>query len=161
MVFSKDQTRIKLPAWQEAEAIQKILNFVIENDLVIGDSGEVVGETTRNAGPGTINEHRMIWQQLRGFAILREDFQSATILSRDMCPVNPLPVKPETLAEFLLWKTQDRGNTLYEFQSTLEVRIRTDEGTAPFPCTGDWKSPGPIRKFRGAISYLHNMYKHL
>jgi hypothetical protein len=161
MVFTKDQTRIKLSDWQKEQGILGINNFVSENCSTNDDSQVVVGETVRNAGEGTKKEYRMIWEQLRSFAIYREDYQTATILSRDMCPHNPLPVKPQTLCEFLMWKTSSEGTPLYEFQTTLPVRYRDEDGTYPLLCTGDWKSPGPIRKFRGAINYLHRLYSHL
>jgi hypothetical protein len=158
----KDQSRITLTAWQEERGISGIKNFIKSNRLTRSDRGVVTGETRRHAKQGTIKEYQSIWYQLRSFAILREDYQSAALLTRELCPDNPLPVRPELLSEYIQWKSMDKGKNLYVYKTRTLVQYRTSEDEfVVLKTNGDWKSPGPIYKFRAAMGYLHKLYDNL
>jgi hypothetical protein len=42
--------------------------------LVVNKREVVTGETKRHANESTINKYQSIWNQLRSFAVLREDY---------------------------------------------------------------------------------------
>jgi hypothetical protein len=91
MLF-KDQSRIMLTDYQLARGVAGIYRFIALNNLQVNERGVVTGETVCHAKPSTIAEYKCIWYQVFCFAILREDYQSCSVLHRELCPNNPLPV---------------------------------------------------------------------
>jgi hypothetical protein len=117
----KEQSQIILTDWQLARGVASIKLFISKNNLQINKQGVVTGETVCNAKPSTIAEYKGIWYQLRQFAILRVDYQSAAVLYRELCPRNPLPVQPELLAEYIKCKTQEKNSSHY---ACIRVQIK-------------------------------------
>jgi hypothetical protein len=176
MPFSVDQTRIVLSDWQEAQGVVGINQFIesyqlTPNERVVVRNGTeemetvvVTGETERSAQVGTKNEYRTIWNQVRSFCVIREDWQSACILTRHMCPLNPLPVKPSTLCEYMRFKYQKPGTIVCEYGTQTPVLVvhgTGEEDVEVLLAIGDWHAPMVINKFRAAMKYLHRMYVHL
>jgi hypothetical protein len=176
MLFTVTQTRILLNEWQEAQGVVGINNFIDSYQLsrservVVVDGTEttvavvVTGETERSAQAGTKEEYHQIWNQVRSFSVLREDWQSACILTRHMCPTNPLPVRPSTICEYMRFKYQKPGTIVCEYGTQTPILVRHgsgDEDVEVLEATGDWHSPMVINKFRASLKYLHRLYNHL
>jgi hypothetical protein len=176
MLFTVTQTRILLNEWQEAQGVAGILSFidsyqlarnerlVVANGISTTETVVVTGETERSAQACTKTEYHQIWNQVRSFAVVREDYQSACILTREMCPFNPLPVRPSTLCEYMKFKYQKAGTIVCEYGTDTPILIKHGPGSDEceiLEATGDWHAPMVINKFRAAMKYLHRMYTHL
>jgi hypothetical protein len=176
MLFTVTQTRILLNEWQEAQGVAGILSFidsyqlarnerlVVANGISTTETVVVTGETERSAQACTKTEYHQIWNQVRSFAVVREDYQSACILTREMCPFNPLPVRPSTLCEYMKFKYQKAGTIVCEYGTDTPILIKHGPGSDEcevLEATGNWHAPMVINKFRAAMKYLHRMYTHL
>jgi hypothetical protein len=161
--FSTDQTRIRLNEWQESQAVVGINKFITDNSLT-RSTYIVVGETERVANEDTKREYEAIWYQLYCFAVLREDYQSAALLNRELCPANPLPLKPETICEYMQFKYHWRHHPVCAYKTTTPIVYRTGplpEDTAVLRAMGDWNAPHVVDKFRASLGYLHRLHPNL
>jgi hypothetical protein len=157
-----NQSRIVLSDWQNSTANDGIDLFLTTNQLHRTVGSTVTGDTVRNACPRTVNEYMSIWNQVLKFAILREDYQSASLLSRTKTPNNPLPVRPQLLAEYINWKSLRPEEHLYVYKTSTRIQYRTGHSTWEYlHPTGDWNCKVPLHKFRSAIMYLHRLYDNL
>jgi hypothetical protein len=193
MPFPLLDTRIVLTAWQERRGVAGINAYIEANGLrpnirvvtrarhpiddddffendeefeeeVVTERVVVEGATERSANKKTRQEYRGMWQQLRCFAVLREDYQSAALLTREICPFNPLPILPSTLCEYLRYKYEKKGKVLCEHKTETPVRFRWGPGTDDWEtlrCVGEWNAPKVLNKFRASVNYLHRLYPML
>jgi hypothetical protein len=118
--FSLDQTQIRLNVWQEAQAGIGINKFITNHSLT-RSTHIVVGETERVANEDTKREYEGIWYQLYCFAVLWEDYQSAALLNRKLCPANPLPLKPETIFKYMQFKYHWHDHMVCVYKTTVPV----------------------------------------
>jgi hypothetical protein len=157
-----NSSRIILSDWQLLTANDGIQNFLLTNNLVRTEGTQVTGDTVRNASPGTVKEYIAIWLQVLNFAILREDYQSASLLARSRAPDNPLPIRPQLLVEFINWKSLRPEDMLYVYKTSTRIQYRTSDSTWEYlHPTGDWNCNVPLYKFRSAVMYLHRLYDNL
>jgi hypothetical protein len=124
----------------------------------------ITGQTERGANTKTVEEYKAIWGQELCFAILREDYQTAPLMSCDICPFNPLPAKPSTLIEYMRWKYYRRGEPVCEFGTPNPIVYQFSPGIEDYEmlvATGDWNSPQVVNKFRASMKLVHKIYDHL
>jgi hypothetical protein len=76
--------------------------------------------------------------------------------------MNPLPVRPETICEYMQFKYLPAGTPVCMYQSSVPIFFRTDEDKwDELLSTGDWKAPTCLAKFPAALKSLHQLYPHL
>ena len=90
----------------------------------------------RSEDPTTLKTYHFIYEEMKWFSVIIKDFQSAAILDRKLCAGKAWPVKPETLAMYLYWKS-----SLPDRQLTFKGVPINDLNGNPLKCTGHWKAP--------------------
>jgi hypothetical protein len=153
-----ENTNIVLNEWQQANAAIQIQNFLSDHGMTPNPNGVRTGNSVKNAKPRTKKQYAYVNDQFRCFAILREDFQTACFLTEDMCPEVPLPPKPSTICEYLLYKSEKSGTILHEYQTRRPAIVRNGNESTSMICTGQWKSPVCIYKFCAALGSVLYRY---
>ena len=79
-----------------------------------------VSRTVNGAKPCTLNEYHGRFSELFNFACVTGDWRTATLFCRNeetvgdpefrLCPSDPEPAVPETIAKFMLWKVCEPKN---------------------------------------------------
>jgi hypothetical protein len=161
-IYTMNQPRLILNDWQQETGTVGINQFLSSNQLVRTGTAIVTGDTVRSTCAGTIAEYHGIWLQLLNFAIVREDYQSASLLARALAPDNPLPIRPQLLAEFLCYKSLQKEEYLFEYKTNTRIMYRTSETSSQYlNPTGDWNCKVAVYKFRSAVLFLHRLYNNL
>ena len=114
------------------------------------------GNSTDNQN--TLKDYSNRWADICRFCMIIEDYQSATLLNRTLCPSNPFPMLPSTIAQYFDYCTLPKGQPLLKSGSTEQVL--DGSGTAVL-CTGRWNAPINIEKCKTAIDLLHTKYDNL
>ena len=136
------------------------------------DEHSIILKSAPSSRTGTINLEKRTKTQyerhyigLSRFCILIGDVE--TILSMDRCMPQKgcPPANPETLANYLRYKTLKPGEKLVNF--ALDTRVEEEESKTSdqvllkdvfgndIQCVGGWKAPVNVTQFTGAISTLH------
>ena len=149
----------KLSASVEAARVNGIKNFIQTRRL---DSTVQLAITTTirgsKEGAPSLNEYHVYLAMLGRFAALVGDYRTACICDRDMCPRNPLPADPKTIARFYHWKSGGSNDVLLD-PSTGEI-VKDIDGNILL-CTGEWNSPSCINEMQAALTNLHRTYANL
>jgi hypothetical protein len=127
-----------------------------------------VSRTQRGADVGTLNEYHGRYSELFTFACVIGDWRTATLFCRNeetledpefcLCPADPEPAVPETIAKFALWKTCEKNErVVYEGKEVLDFAMSPLK-VLPFK---QWNAPGNIFKYFAAVSAVHNVYPDL
>lgn len=132
--------------------------FIKDNNL--NDSEPPLNITTGNCtdNPNTLKDYSNRWADICRFCMIIGDYQSATLLDRTLCPSNPFPMLPSTIAQYFDYCTLPKGRTLLKPGSTEEVK---DISGNTVECTGRWNAPINIEKCKTAIELLHTKYDNL
>lgn len=135
-----------------------IRNFMQVNNLQIPENPVEICTTTDSACATTLKIYSDRWEDLLRFCYLRGDYRSACILNRRICPSNPLPCKPETLAEYIEYKSS-LSDTLLNIHGTTVPAL--DVLGKPIYCQNAWHAPTPIMQYLAAILKVHKYYEDL
>lgn len=81
------------------KGIAGIKKFILDNRLDDTAAPLEITYSERNGNKTTIAEYHSRWEDMLKFAYLRGDYRSATLLNRKLCPRNPYPLDPSTVAE--------------------------------------------------------------
>lgn len=135
-----------------------VAKFIQVNKLELPDNPLEITTRTDSASASTLKNYSERWQDLLRFCYLRGDYQSACILVRATCPKSPFPCKPQTLAEYVEYKSFDTAKVLNKHGTN--VPALDVQGNLIY-CIDAWHSPQPIMKYMAAILKLHKYYAHL
>ena len=128
-----------------------------------------VDRTLRGAGKKALSAYHERMSEIFLFSCVLGDWQTATLFCRNvgdseednplsrMCPANPEPAKPETLAKFMQWKTT-KDDEVHMFQ---DKEICDISGKPLKKCKQQWKTPTNIDLFMAVVSAVHNVYPEL
>ncbi len=134
-----------------------IANFILENGLDNEAPPLKIRTSLSNAKAATMKEKYARWREMLEFCFLIGEYQSATILERNKCPSNPLPVLPKTIVEYLYFKTLSVDTVLLD-SVTREPLYTVEEEPKKIMCVNQWKEKGAIDKYKAALSTLHSVY---
>lgn len=137
-----------------------IRDFIINNKLDnFSEPVKEIVNTPKSCGKITLEAYYARWHEMKLFAFVRGDYQSATILDRVLCPRNPLPVRPELLVEYYQYKVGELDEKLYVAGSTTVYAL--DVLNNEIFCADQWHSKVSLQRLRSAIFALHDAYAHL
>lgn len=134
----------------------KIKKFIEFEKLDTNTTPLLITKAKNSLNPDTINEYKSCWDDLYQFCLLRKDYRSATLLNREMCVQNPLPMKPSTIAEYFQYCCEPAGTKLLEYGN--DICSKEDDNKVPIYCTGRWRAPGNLAKCKTAIETIHEKY---
>jgi hypothetical protein len=111
------------PGYREF-AKNKIREYVKKRGLDMDGEMVRVSRTTNGAKTCTLTEYHGRYAELFNFACVTGDWRTATLFCRNeetkddpdfcLCPADPEPAVPETVAKFMLWKTCEKDkNVMY------------------------------------------------
>ena len=86
------------------------------------------------------------------FFYLIDHIDSAMLVDQENCPHQPLPLHPDSVALYLRYKCEKKGNILQKLRSGDQM---LDVSNHPIFCEGGWNSPSSLWKFHAAILFLH------
>lgn len=99
----------------------------------------------------TKREYKYKWTEMMKFFYLIGDYQSAMLVDRENCPVNPLPFKPSSLALYLNYRCGIPGSALCDEKGLP----KTDINNNPILILGGLNSPSALYSIRSAVNFLH------
>lgn len=135
-----------------------VRKFIQLNKLKTTDNPIEISTAIDSAKESTLKLYTERWQDLLRFCYLRGDYQSACILDRSCCPENPLPCKPETLAEYIEYKSSPTATLRNKYGTTVPA---LDVLGNQIYCRNAWHSPTPVQQYLAAILKLHKYYADL
>ena len=122
MLFSKSLHTTLISSVAEELGEIGITDFILKNKLDPCDVQVEISTSIHGAEPVTMRIYHERWKDLRRFAFLRGDYQSATLLDRVQCPRNPYPLDPKTLCEYIFYKSFSTSTLLYEYGTKEPAR---------------------------------------
>ena len=147
--------------WSEA----RIKDYLQNNGLRTDGPMKHVTRTERDAGNKTIDEYHERYAEMHAFCCIIGCWQSAALFARKegdrdnsrLCPNNPQPAVPTTIAKFIAWKTTpDAGVCKFEGETVVDVN------NLPLkPRSQQWRAPGNVDKFIACVKALHLTYDNL
>ena len=111
---------IRLTEAQLLNGQRKVLEYMANHGLK--PSGKVIyrGTQTR-AKQKTLDQHLSRFESLKRFCYLIGDWRSAMIVSCDICPKNPFPMKPSTLKLYVSYHYQLKNVPLKDDDGNIVV----------------------------------------
>jgi hypothetical protein len=143
----------------ERYRVLQVQAFILEHGL--DTSIQVEFNTTCRGlrkGSSTIKDYSYYLQNICVFSGLIGDYQTSCLFDRELCPRNPLPAVPETIALYYRWKSGKKGEALVDKNNAPVKMVASGDVVQ---CTGDWKSPSPLAKARAAFLNIHILYDEL
>jgi hypothetical protein len=114
------------------------------------------GTDASQSGQRKLYEDR--WKDMRKFFCMIGDYQSALIVSRDVCPDFPLPIKPASLCAYASFYCNDVGTTVMHYATDQPILDRRGNHITAL---GLWHSPNNVNKLQAGVKALHQLYEHL
>ena len=156
------------PAYREFSKIQ-IREYVRAKGLDMHSEMIRVSRTMNGAKDCTLNEYHGRYSELFTFSCVTGDWRTATLFCRNeetledpefrLCPADPEPAVPETIAKFVLWKTCEKNkNVMYEGKKVCDFAKSPLIKELPFQ---QWNAPCNIDKYFAAVAAVHNVYPDL
>lgn len=119
-------------------------------DPLVNGKGRHLSESTRAS-------YRGLWKEMKKFFYLIGDYQSAMLCDREVCPLEPLPFRPESWAMYLEYRCGEVGQpVLNPLNKHSTEPMQTVEKT-PLLCIGGWGSPDSLFKVHAAVKFLHEI----
>jgi hypothetical protein len=87
------------------------------------------------------------------FFYLIGDLQSAMLVDRELCPVDPLPFKPTSFALYLNFRCEAKGTPLIDHNGVAVI----DVNGSPVVCCGKINCPSGLYSIRAAVNFLHEV----
>ena len=149
------------------EAIKKMeeLGLDLESPkIVITGSDKRSNSVGTDAGQtSTIVRYQQFWRHLLDFCIEIGDYESAGILcrknvltkDRDYSPADPIPVKLDTVINFMMMRVLEEGKVLTHHATDLPVLNAQGHQIL---CMGDWHSTNQVQLYSNALSKVHSKY---
>jgi hypothetical protein len=142
-----------------------LLKYLEEKVFNVNDLGKLKIQGCRSrkegvvgndrASESSIDRYQTCWLSCSDFAFYIEDYESAMLTTRDLCPRNPLPVKVETAVKFLLYQVTEKDKLILHHISQQPITIRG----APLLGLGNWRSQSTVQSFASALSKVHCKYE--
>ena len=162
-------TTLKLTASFRAWAEAQILLYLQNNNLDTTGDMISVTRTERDAGQRTLGEYHERYREMHIFACILGDWRTASIFARRetdrdnprLCPNNPQPADPETIAKFIAWKCTPFDAT-NDGVCKFEGKAVTDVNNVPLRVRSQqWRAPCNVDKFIASVKALHLTYENL
>lgn len=136
-----------------------IRDFIVKNNLdAVSEPVKRIVNTPKSCNEKTLTEYYARWHELKLFAFLRGDYQSAALLDRLLCPRNPLPLRPELIVEYYQYKIGELKEKLFVCGTQIPaLDVENNEMT----CLDQWHCKTSLQKLKSAIYALHDAYTHL
>jgi len=101
----------------------------------------------------TEKAYKAKWKEMMKFFYLIGDYQSAMLVDREKCPIQPLPFRPDSFAMYLDYRCGEPGVILKKpnGEDLLDVK-----GNA-IKVIGGWNSPASMYKIHAAVLFLHEV----
>ena len=122
------------PAYRQFSKI-KIREYVKKRGLDMDGEMVRVARTAGGAKNATLTDYHGRYSELFNFACVTGDWRTATLFCRNeetledpefcLCPSNPEPAIPETIAKFMLWKTCEEKK-LVSYEGKKSVRYHNE-----------------------------------
>lgn len=107
--------------------------------------------------PSTQEAYELSWDEMCRFFYLIEDFQSAMLVDREICPRKPLPFLPDSFALFMTYRCAEEGLPLIHPRTGTQVR---DYKNRLMTTVGGWSAPSMLGKCHSATLFLHEVAYH-
>jgi hypothetical protein len=101
----------------------------------------------------TQKEYSNKWHEMMKFFYLIGDLQSAMLVDRELCPVDPLPFKPTSFALYLNFRCEAKGTPLIDHNGVAVI----DVNGSPVVCCGKINCPSGLYSIRAAVNFLHEV----
>ena len=148
-------------SWAE----NRIRDYVKKNDLRTDGPMQHVTRRERDAGSKTLDEYHERYAEMHAFCCIIGCWQSAALFARKegdrdnprLCPTNPHPAVPETVAKFIAWKCTPTAEVC-----KFDGKTIVDVNNIPLkPRTQQWKAPSNVDKYVASVKALHVTYDNL
>jgi hypothetical protein len=134
---------------------------MLTHSLVRTNSTPIYTRTTKGtdaAASGTKVMYENRWDHFHSFCVLLGFYACSLLLDRDGCPDSPIPVETYTIRLYIQYMTLPRGEVLSDPVTSVPIY---DVMNNPVLCTGEWKAPGNLQKFRSSMLALDSLYAEL
>jgi hypothetical protein len=143
--------------------INKLIARMSELELNTSAPKRVITGRTKDGVVGSdksksesIMRYEDVWKAFVDFCFLIEDYESAMLPSRALCPDNPIPVKLRTAVLYMQYRVNQEGTPLKDLK-TGEL-IHDFENKVVYS-VGNWRSQSTVGIFRSAMSKIHSHYE--
>jgi hypothetical protein len=147
------------------EGLNKIQNRIRELGLNNDPSVQVViSGATDSAEQSTIDRYKGYWRGLEAFCIEIGDYDSAMIVSRNICPSRPPPVKMDTAIAFLKFQVEPKvceesgAPNILLHHLTQQPVVSAVTGL-PMVCQENWNCVPTIKLYAASLEKLHGKYE--
>jgi hypothetical protein len=143
------------------KAVLGKIEAMATHSLVRTKSTPIYTRTTKGTdavASGTKAMYENRWDHFHSFCVLLGFYTCSLVLDRDGCPDSPIPVETDTIRMYIQYMTFSRGEVLSHPVTTLHVH---DVMNNPVLCTGEWKAPVNLIKFRSSMLALDSLHAEL
>ena len=104
----------------------------------------------------SIERYEFIWKGHLYFCIEIGDYESAIILTRDVCPADPPPFKLVTAVWYLRFQPQEKDQSLVDPATQMPSMSKLTG--AQLVCRGEWEAEATVKLYGTALAKLHAHY---